>query len=742
MAFILLIIYMKENINFVANKFVYKKKNPSNQKDFLLLKYYQEEKLDDAEKLASSIVKEYPNNFFAWKALGVIYHKKNKKTDSLKSNLQALKLDPNDAEILNNLGVAFNTLGRAEEAYNVLVKALLIKKNYAEAHYNLGCTLKVLGRLKDAEKSLVQAIKINPNHVLAYNNLGIIHKEEGRLSEAITSLSNAIRLDPNCTEPYNNLGVILLDIGKVKETIPILERAIKNNPKYFEAYNNLGSAYLELGNIKKAITCFIAAIRIKPNYIQAWNNIYFPLQIVKSQKNCSKYNLFYNLDPINTKTYKVNQSLLTHKLNLGGSKSELYLEKAINAIPDKEETSISNINPLNSNNQRSIINSKEIIALHHFGRSGTGLLHSLIDNHSEVSTLPSIYLSEFFDEAIWSRIISDGWSNVIDNFIATYPVLFDSRSSVPVPSINRDYNNNFGIKEGMTTLGKNKDEFINIDKILFKKELNRLTSQYKYLDQITFFRLLHEAYEKASKGLNDKKILFYHIHNPDIYAKLNFLKSSPNTKYLVMVREPVDCCESWIYEPFNQDSLYRRISTRIITMLFDIDKVSYKGKDAVGLRLEDLKNHPKKTISVLCNWMQIKEESTLYEMTAQGKKWWGGLDSKNMSAFGKVNKSKIGKIFSEKDRFVFKTLFYPFSIKFEYEKENAEKFKDNLKKIRPMIDEIFDFEKQFIKRTELNKNEFKKSAMYLYMRTRMIERWEVLNKFNTYPNMLKYLKIK
>ena len=62
MAFILLIINMKQNINFVANKFAHKK--PSDQKIFFLLKYYQEEKLDDAEKLASSIVKEYPNNFF------------------------------------------------------------------------------------------------------------------------------------------------------------------------------------------------------------------------------------------------------------------------------------------------------------------------------------------------------------------------------------------------------------------------------------------------------------------------------------------------------------------------------------------------------------------------------------------------------------------------------------------------------------------------------------------------------
>ena len=87
---------------------------------------------------------------------------------------------------------------------------------------------------------------------------------------------------------------------------------------------------------------------------------------------------------------------------MGGTKSELYL-KNINAIPDKEKL-LYQILINNSNNQSSIINAKEIIALLHFGRSGTGLLHSLIDNHSEVSTLPSIYLSEFFDESTWNRV--------------------------------------------------------------------------------------------------------------------------------------------------------------------------------------------------------------------------------------------------------------------------------------------------------------------------------------------------
>ena len=65
---------------------------------------------------------------------------------------------------------------------------------------------------------------------------------------------------------------------------------------------------------------------------------------------------------------------------------------------------LSIINPLVPKVVKSVlILPKKIIALLHFGRSGTGLLHSLIDNHSQVSTLPSIYFSEFFDGAKWDK---------------------------------------------------------------------------------------------------------------------------------------------------------------------------------------------------------------------------------------------------------------------------------------------------------------------------------------------------
>ena len=70
----------------------------------------------------------------------------------------------------------------------------------------------------------------------------------------------------------------------------------------------------------------------------------------------------------------------------------------------------------------------KVVALVHFGRSGTGLLHSLIDDHPEVSTLPSIYLSEYFNHSTWERIISGGWSQMADQFMAIYDVLFDATS--------------------------------------------------------------------------------------------------------------------------------------------------------------------------------------------------------------------------------------------------------------------------------------------------------------------------
>ena len=120
----------------------------------------------------------------------------------------------------------------------------------------------------------------------------------------------------------------------------------------------------------------------------------------------------------------------------------------------------------------------------------------------------------------------------------------------------------------------------------------------------------------------------------------------------------------------------------------------------------------------------------------------GDKKAKNLSPFGEINKSKVGKVFSANDRLILSTLFYPFSVRFGYQKENLFQFKNNLLKIRPMLDQLFDFERNIIYKTKVNSEQFKNSEMYLYLRTKLIERWRVLKKnFHTYPNMLKPLRI-
>jgi hypothetical protein len=182
-------------------------------------------------------------------------------------------------------------------------------------------------------------------------------------------------------------------------------------------------------------------------------------------------------------------------------------------------------------------------------------------------------------------------------------------------------------------------------------------------------------------------------------------------------------------------------------MLFEIDNVIYHKQNTIGVRLEDLKESPRETLPALCDWMGIKETESLYKMTAQGKKWWGDSHSPDyakdgMEPFGTNSiRRKVGSVFTENDQFILRTLFYPFSVRFGYVEANSKQFKEDLKAIRPMLDEMFGFEITMADRTKVTAEQFMKSGSYIYLRSGLIERWNVLAEFNTYPNMIKPLKI-
>ena len=718
---------------------------PSQQQLSSLLKHLRSGRYVDAEKLSLSITQEFPNHQFAWKALSVIFNQTGRINKALIASKKSAELEPQDNEAHFNLAIILQKLGKLNEAETSYRKAITLKPNHAEAYCNLGIILQKYGKFNEAEISYRRAITLKPDHAEAYCNLGITLTVLKKLEEAVTNYRKAISLNNEFAEAYNNLGITLKELRKLEDAETNYKKAIELKPDYIEAYNNLANLLKDRGDILTALNFYKKVIELDQNYAPTWINIFQPLQIIKSQKLSNDNNSFFFNTNIGSEYTQVSKSILKYRLNKGDLSSKSSLKEVLNIISTTENTFIKNPNFFSSELSKPTL-PKKITALFHFGRSGTGLLHSLIDAHPEISTLPSVYFSEFFDYFTWKKIIAGGWEDMANRFTTIYDVLFDASSSTPIPDGYNKFISYMGKKEGLTTVGKDKNEILSVDKKKFIKELKQLMSFYDRLDAITFFKLIHSSYEITLQNPYEKKHIFYHIHNPEDYAKLNFLSLTPSANLLMMVREPLQNCESWIKKSFYENN-YKKVASRIFTMLFDIDNSIFQDKNSIGVRLEDLKENPKKTIQALCGWLNIIENDSLYEMTAQGKKWWGDPTSKDYekdgsSPFGKTSiNRKIGSVFSNNDQFILNTLFYPFRVHFNYAKENLEQFKKDLVTIRPMLDQMFDFEKKIAQQKKMDKEKFMKSGHYLFLRSAMIERWSTLNKLHTYPNMLTPLKI-
>ena len=204
-----------------------------------LLEHYQSGRLGDAEILALSITRDFPNDNFSWMILAAVFKAIGRNIEALNANQTAVELSPQDAEAHSNLGVTLQELGRLNEAEVSLRQAIVLKPNYPEAHNNLGNALKEQGRLDEAEASYRQAIVLNPGYANAHSNLGATLQELSRLDEAEASYIQAIALRPNYAEAYSNLGVTLQELGRLEEAEESLKHAITLKPDFALAHYGL-----------------------------------------------------------------------------------------------------------------------------------------------------------------------------------------------------------------------------------------------------------------------------------------------------------------------------------------------------------------------------------------------------------------------------------------------------------------------------------------------------------------------
>jgi len=187
---------------------------------------------------------------------------------------------PNVPLLFNLIGACYKELGQLEGAAKMFEAAVSIKPDYAEAHFNLGAILKALDQDTAAVESYKKAIAIMPNYPDAHNNLGNILKDLGQLEAAIESLEWAVAYNYDFAEAHNNLGNALNEYGRVESAIKNYKKAIALKPDYAKAYFNLAIAYKDLGNKEAYLETIEKTVNIKPD----WGDAHLHLSRVKNYK--------------------------------------------------------------------------------------------------------------------------------------------------------------------------------------------------------------------------------------------------------------------------------------------------------------------------------------------------------------------------------------------------------------------------------------------------------------------------
>lgn len=197
-----------------------------------LSRFYQNASLDEAEKLAISITKEFPHHPFSWKILGGILAQTGRFSEAVIANQTAVDLYPQDAETHNNLGVSLTALGQLEEAEASCKQAIALNPDFAEAHNNLGSLFKDQGRLTESEASYNQAISLNPNYVDAYWNL---HGLQKTLKSAISFIDKCLELDKKNVEAKLMKAALTFYQGD-KSDFKILMQSDLNKHPYMRSF--------------------------------------------------------------------------------------------------------------------------------------------------------------------------------------------------------------------------------------------------------------------------------------------------------------------------------------------------------------------------------------------------------------------------------------------------------------------------------------------------------------------------
>ena len=180
--------------------------------------------------------------------------------------IKSLNIDfPNVPLLFNLIGACYKQIGQLEGAEKMFETAVNIKPDYAEAHFNHGVVLQELDKPDNAIESYKKAINFQPKYPDALNNLGNLLKRSGELQGAIEKFEWAVAYQHDFAEAHNNLGLALSDYGRPIDAIKSYKNAVNYDSNYAKAYFNLALSQKDIGDKDGFIVSIEKALEIRPD---------------------------------------------------------------------------------------------------------------------------------------------------------------------------------------------------------------------------------------------------------------------------------------------------------------------------------------------------------------------------------------------------------------------------------------------------------------------------------------------
>lgn len=167
--------------------------------------YRELHRYEDAERVYSTLIAAYPNDWRLYFARGAVHMRRNHIEAGETDMQQALRLSPDQPDVLNYLGYSWIDRGvHLPEALRMIQRAAALRPDSAAIGDSLGWAYYRMGDYAKALDALEHAVQVEPGDATLNEHLGDVYWRVGRRTEARYQWHHALAQSPDDSDALHD----------------------------------------------------------------------------------------------------------------------------------------------------------------------------------------------------------------------------------------------------------------------------------------------------------------------------------------------------------------------------------------------------------------------------------------------------------------------------------------------------------------------------------------------------------